>query len=445
MKLNKDDCVFFLLEQAMSLGADAGDAVFAQDATTAVTIRLGKPERIERTESRHIGLRAFVGNQSASAASSDLRPDALRALAERVVAMARVTPPDAATGIAAASELGIPVEGLDLADPDSLTAEHLSALAKNAENAALAVKGVNNSDGADAHHSRSFSRIISTSGLDYASSHTSSGLSVSVLAGNGTAMERDYEFSSAVYANDLMNAAALGTKAGYNTVQRLNPRRIVTGTYPVLFSPRVASSLLRSLLSAINGSTIVRGTSFLKDKLNTSIFAPSITIVEDPHRRRGHRSRPLDAEGLATIKTTIIHNGVLTTWLLDRYTANRLNTHSNGHASRGVNGAPNPSASNVYIEPGTNSESALCASVPEAFYVTDLMGMGVNLVTGDYSQGASGFWLRNGERAFPVSEVTIAGHLNTIFANLIAADNLEFRTGIDSPTLLVPAMTIAGD
>ncbi|MFN5609399.1 MAG: TldD/PmbA family protein, partial [Holosporales bacterium] len=300
MKLNKDDCVFFLLEQAMSLGADAGDAVFAQDATTAVTIRLGKPERIERTESRHIGLRAFVGNQSASAASSDLRPDALRALAERVVAMARVTPPDAATGIAAASELGIAVEGLDLADPDSLTAEHLSALAKNAENAALAVKGVNNSDGADAHHSRSFSRIISTSGLDYASSHTSSGLSVSVLAGNGTAMERDYEFSSAVYANDLMNAAALGTKAGYNTVQRLNPRRIVTGTYPVLFSPRVASSLLRSLLSAINGSTIVRGTSFLKDKFNTSIFAPSITIVEDPHRRRGHRSRPLDAEGLAT-------------------------------------------------------------------------------------------------------------------------------------------------
>jgi PmbA protein len=445
MNLKNDDCVFFLLEQAKSLGADTGDAVFAQDSTTAVTIRHGEPERIERTESRHIGLRAFVGKQSASAASSDLRPDSLRALAERVVAMAKVTPPDANTGIAATEELGKAVENLDLADPNTLTAEQLCGLAETAEGAALAVKGINNSDGADAHHSRSMSRIISTSGLDYTSYHTSSGLSVSVLAGNGTDMERDYEFSSTVYASDLMNAATLGTKAGQNTVERLNPRRIATGTYPVLFSPRVASSLLRSLLSAINGSAVVRGTSFLKDNLNTSIFATAITVVEDPHRRRGHRSRPLDAEGLATIKTNLIHNGVLTTFLLDRYTAHRLNTQSNGHASRGINGAPSPSASNVYIQPGTTSEMDLCASIPEAFYVTDLMGMGVNLITGDYSQGASGFWLKNGEHAFPVSEITIASHLSTMFATLIAANNLEFRTGIDSPTLLVPAMTVAGD
>ncbi|MFN8693425.1 MAG: TldD/PmbA family protein [Holosporales bacterium] len=444
MTTTPDQQLDFLLTTALKMGATAAEVILASGSSTSVTIRNGTTERIERSDSQDVGLRVFIGQQVASASSTDVRPDALKALVERTVAMARVAPEDPYAVMATPAQLAKNAPDLDLNDPASLDAKALLALATEAEDAARAVSGISNSDGADASHSRSRVLLRGSNGLNYSAEHTDSGFSVCVLAGSGTGMERDYDYASAVYAGDLPPADAIGRNAGEQTVARLNPRRVATGHYPVIFAPRVAASLLRSFLSAINGSSIARGTSFLKDSLHKPVFGSSITIFEDPHRLRGQRSRPLDAEGLPTTAQKLIDGGILQDWLLDLSTAKRLGLQSNGHAVRGMASPPSPSASNVYLCASTTALKDLLSLEMEAFYVTDLMGMGVNLITGDYSQGASGFWLSKGERAYPVSEVTIAGKLQEMFMSLIPADDLVFKTGIDSPTVLIPRMMVAG-
>ena len=266
-----------------------------------------------------------------------------------------------------------------------------------------------------------------------------------MLAGEGTGMERDYAFHRAVYGADLEDPAVVGTRAGRNTVRRLNPRQAKTGRYPVIFHPRVGNGLLRSLAGAIGGPAVARGTSFLKDKIGEQVFAPGLNVVEDPHVHRGLKSAPFDAEGLPRRRNLVIRDGLLTTWLLSLSSARQLGLDPTGHASRGTGAPPGPSPSNMWLEPGDVDVEQLFAGVAEGFYVTEMMGMGVNQVTGDYSRGAAGFWIENGEIAYPVAEVTVAGNLKEMFANITPASDLEFRYGIDVPHLRVDGMTLAGE
>jgi PmbA protein len=265
-----------------------------------------------------------------------------------------------------------------------------------------------------------------------------------VIAGEGTAMERDYDYATSRFGKDLEAPDVVGKRAAERAVKRLNPRKAKTQAAPVIFDPRVAPSLLGHFAGAISGAAIARGVSFLKDRLNSEVFRSDIIIVDDPHRRRGLRSKPFDGEGVANGRKVIIENGRLTTWFLDSASARQLGLQTTGHAARGTGGPPSPSPTNLYMAAGAYSPKELMSDVREGFYVTELIGMGVNGVTGDYSRGAAGFWIEKGEIAYPVSEVTIAGNLKEMYLNLTPANDLVFRYGTDAPTLRVDGMTIAG-
>ncbi|MGH7123930.1 MAG: TldD/PmbA family protein, partial [Stellaceae bacterium] len=406
--------------------------------------RLGKTEKLERSEGYDLGLRVFFGKRQATVSSNDRTPAALEELAERAIAMARVVPEDPYCGIAAPEELARDIPALDIFDPAEPAIETLIERAAAAEDAARAVAGVTNSEGAEAGWGRS--RVVLAASNGFSGSYESSGqgVSVAVVAGNGTGMERDYDFSSAVYGADLDDAATVGQRAGKRAVKRLKPRKVASQRVPVVFDPRVARGIIGHLTGAISGPAIARGTSFLKDKLGQQIFAKGIAVREDPHRRRGLRSKPFDAEGIANRARAIVEDGVLTTWLLDLASARQLGLKTTGHAARGTGSPPGPSPTNLWLEPGPLSPQALMADIAQGFYVTELMGMGVNGITGDYSRGAAGFWIDKGALAYPVSEVTIAGNLKDMFQHLAAASDLEFKTGFDAPTVRIDGMTVAG-
>ncbi len=433
-----------LIARARRAGADAADAVLVEGAAIAHAQRLGKTEKLERSESYDLGLRVLFGKRQAIVSSNDRSPQALGALVERAVTMARVVPEDPYCGIAEPSEIAREFPDLDTCDPEEPSAETLIARAKAAEEAALAVSGVTNSEGAEASWSRAVVALAASNG--FAGAYRDSGHSVSaaVLAGSGTGMERDYDYSSAVYASDLEDPAAIGRSAGERAVRRLGARKVATCKVPIVFDQRVARSLVGHLIGAITGPSIARSTSFLKDKLGQRIFPASITIVDDPHRRRGLRSKPFDGEGIANRRRAIVENGVLTTWLLDLRSARQLGLATTGHAARGTSSPPSPAPTNLWLEPGAVTKQELIGDIVKGFYVNELMGMGVNGVTGDYSRGAAGFWIENGGLAYPVSEVTIAGNLKDMYQQLTAASDLEFKTGNDAPTLRVDGMMLAG-
>jgi PmbA protein len=439
------DLLTDLIGRALKAGADAADAMLVDSAALSHIRRLGKLEKLERAESQNLGLRVLIGRRQAIAASSDRTPKALDELVDRAVAMARVVPEDQYCGLAEPSELAKrPGPDLDMNDDIEPTAEGLIALAQAAEDAAMAVKGVTNSEGADASWMRASVALASSNGFAGSYLRTNHSLGVSVVAGEGTAMERDYDGSVAVHGGDMEDAAKLGTSAGTRAVARLNPRKAKTASVPVLFDQRIAGGLINDLADAINGSQIARGTSFLKDKLGEAVFAPGINVVDDPHRKRGLRSNWFDGEGVANRRRLVIENGVLTTWLLDLRSSRQLKLKSTGHAMRSSRGAPVPMATNLYLEPGAETPAQLMADIRQGFLATDLMGMGVNEVTGDYSLGAAGFWIENGQRAYPVSEVTIAGNLKDMFKTLRPANDLIFKYGTDSPTVRIEGMTVAG-
>ncbi len=432
-----------LIARARAAGADAADALLTSGASLSVQHRLGRTEHIERAEGRDLGLRVFVGTKAAVVSASAVDPAGFAALAERAVAMARVVPDDPFTGLA---ETAAPVApgSLDLEDPAEPDSEALLARAAAAEAAALAVAGVTNSEGAEASWSRGESFLVTSAGFAGRSVRTGHSVSATALAGSGTGMQRDYDYHSVVHLADLDDAATIGRSAGERAVARLNPARPHTAKLPVLYAPRVAGSLLGHLAGAINGAAIARGTSFLKDRLGAPVFAPGVTIRDDPRRRRGLRSRLFDGEGTPTAPLTLIADGVLTTWLLDSRSARQLRLRSTGHAARGTGGPPSPAPSNLFLDPGTLTPQALMADITLGLYVTELIGMGVNGLTGDYSRGAAGFMIRNGALAEPVAEITIAGNLREMFAALTAADDLVFRRGTDAPTVRVEGMTLAG-
>ncbi|WP_137390087.1 TldD/PmbA family protein [Rhodoligotrophos defluvii] len=433
-----------IVQHAKRFGADAADAVIVEAQSTSVDVRLGKLDQLDRSEGQDLGLRVFVGESQAIVSTNDFSDPTLQTLAERAVAMARVSPPDPMSRLPDTGAYAKHLADLDLFDGTAPSAADIEALAREAEDVALAVPGVTNSDGAGASHSIAGLALVTSNG--FAGSYRRSGFSVycSVVAGEGTGMERDYESSSAVHLADLRSPDEIGRVAAERAVRRLKPRKVGSRKGIVVYEPRIARSLVGALLSAINGSSIARGTSFLIDAMGTPILPDDIVIVDDPRKPRGLRSRPFDGEGLAGAPRELVSGGVLKTWILDTRSARKLGLTSTGHAARGASSPPSPSPTNVTLRPGSRSRAELIADIDDGLWVTELMGSGVNLVTGDYSLGAAGFWIERGEITYPVAEITIAGNLRSMFRSLAVADDIEYRGGIDTPSVRIEGMTIAG-
>ena len=433
-----------LIEKGLAAGADAADAIYVGNRSSGVQVRLGELEDVQRSEGEEIGLRLFVGQQSATTASSDLSEEVLAALVERCLAMAREAPEDPFVGLAPPELLQTgKLPALDSDDPVEPDPPELRARALEAEAAARAVKGVTNSNGGGASASATIIALATSGGFTGVYRATGHSTSAGVIAGEGSGMQRGNEWHSARHLADLETPGSIGRRAGEQAVARLNPARPRPGPSPVLFDPRVSASLLGHLAGAIAGASITRKTSFLLDKLGQRIFVPGVTILDDPLRVRGLRSRPFDGEGVRVSCQGIVADGVLKSWMAESASARQLGIAPTGHAARGAGGAPGASPSNFYLAAGGRSREELFAAFPEAVLVTELIGHGANLVTGDYSRGASGFMVRNGEIAEPVAEITIASNLADMFATLEPGSDLEFRRGIDAPTVLIPAMVIA--
>jgi PmbA protein len=432
-----------LVKAARAAGADAADAVAVRSMSLSIEVREGAVEESERAEGDDFGLRVLVGKRQAVVSTNDTGGDA-GTLAERAVAMARAAPEDKYAGLADAALLAHEFPDLEMIDPELPTVERLETMARAAEAAALAVKGVAKSGGASASAGIGGMVLVTSHGFRGAYLGSSHGISMTAIAGEGTGMERDYDYSSVRHAADLESPEKIGRTAGERAVERLNPRKVTTRKVPVVFDRRVSNSLVSHLASAANGAAVARKTSFLRDKMGGKLFADGIRIIDDPLRKRGLRSHPFDGEGVAGKKLALVDDGILRSWILDCSTARELGLVTTGHANRGVSSVPAPGASNLHLEAGTVSPQALIADIKDGFYVTDLIGMGVNMVTGDYSRGASGFWIENGKRTYAVSEVTIAGHLLDIFRSLTPANDLEFRHATNAPTVRLEGLTVAG-
>ena len=433
-----------LMKWAKAAGADSADALYVNGESISVAQRMGKREKLESSEGRDLGLRVFVGQRQAFVSSTDFAPKALRILAERAVDMARAVPEDPVCGIAPADLLAESWPDLDLDDKRRPSAKALLAMAAEAEDAARAVKGVTNSEGAEAGWGRTSVVLAASNGFCGGYRRSGYSLSCAVLGGEGTGMERDYEWSSAVHLEDLMAPARVGRNAGKFVVRRLNPRKARSARVPVVYDRRVSGGLIGHLAGAINGRAVARGTSFLKDKMGEKIFADGLRILDNPHRKRGLGSRPFDAEGLATKRLAVIDDGRLTTWLLDLAAARQLKLKPTGHATRGTSGPPSPTTSNFYLERGKLPVEELISDIKSGLFITDLIGFGINGVTGDYSRGASGFWIENGKLAWPVSGITVAGNLKDMFLNMTPANDLQFKGATNAPTVRIEGMTVAG-
>lgn len=428
------DAAQALLKAAKLAGAEVAEVGLYEGASVGLQRRLGKIEETERAETTELGLRVFLGRRSASVSASSIDREAFQRLAEQAVAMAKVVPEDPYAEIPLAPPA--PDAGfLELNDPEEPPADLLIERAAQAEEAAMAVPGISNSEGASASWSRAVSVLATSHGFlgEYARSFHS--VSVTAIAGTGTAMQRDYDYDSTIYGGDLANPAQLGRNAAARALARLNPVRPQTARLPVVFDPRISGSFLGHLAGAISGAAIARGTSFLKDALGQMVFAPGVNIIDDPLRVRGLRSRPFDREGQAVRQIKFIEDGRLTEWVLDTRSANQLGLKTNGHSG---------GLSNFYMQPGRMTPDQLMADISLGLYITEMIGSGVNGLTGDYSRGAAGFMIRNGQLAEPVAEFTIAGNLKDMFLNLTPANDLVFKRGTDAPTLRLDDITIAG-
>jgi PmbA protein len=430
---------------ALKAGADAAETVLAERQSLSITVRMGELEEVEREEARDLGLRVFVGQRQASVSGSDMSADARARLVERVVAMARLAPEDPYAGLAPQDRLA-KGDGpdLDLFDPAEPSADSLEEQARTAEDAARAISGVTNSDGASATWSASGWRMVTSAGFSGAHRATGFSLSASAIAGEGASMERGGEGRSVRWRADLPGPGTIGAEAGRRAVARLGARKIDSTTAPVIFENRLATSLLGPLIGAISGPAIARGTSFLKDKLGQAVFAPGVTLTDDPHRRRGLGSSAFDDEGVANARRAIIDAGVLTTWLLNTASARQLGLETTGHASRGLAGPPGVSTTNLTLEPGEHDQKALMLQAGTGLLVTSMFGPSLNANTGDWSVGVSGDWFEDGEVAYPVTEITVAGNLIDIYARLIPGSDLEIRGSANAPSILIDALAIAG-
>ncbi|MDA9674193.1 TldD/PmbA family protein [Alphaproteobacteria bacterium] len=448
-QLNDKDVMNILIDTALSNGASAADCVLSRSRGLSLTRRLGKDETIERYEDFDTGLRVFVGNKIASVSTNENSEFAIKEVAKRAVDMAKIAPQDDFSLIASQETLdefpidnSISVDSYDEVEPNI---DIIRDRAKEVEDSALSVKGITNSDGADASWGEGETLLMTSNGFFGSSKKSNHSVSVVVIAEKDGKMERDYDYSSKVFGTDLRNSNQIGIEAAKKTLARMGATKPLTGKYPVIFDPRVSRSIASHFASAINGSAIARKTSFLKDMLNKQIANPAINIIDDPFLKRGLGSRLFDAEGLGSRKYTLIKDGVLQQWLLDLSSAKQLNLKPSGNAKRGISGPPSPGTSNFMISPGDVTPENLIKNVSEGFFVTDMIGSSVSMITGDYSRGASGFWIKNGELSIPITEATIAGNLKEMFMTLQPANDIDHSHSINSPTLLIEGMTIAGN
>jgi len=448
-KLDDKDVMNILIDTALSSGASAADCVLSRSRGVSLTRRLGKDETIERYEDFDTGLRVFVGNKIASVSTNENSETAIKDVARRAVDMAKIAPQDDFSLIASQEILeefpineALSVDSYDKVEPNI---DIIRDRAKEVEDTALSVKGITNSDGADASWGEGETLLMTSNGFFGCSKKSNHSVSVVVIAEKNGKMERDYDYSSKVFGEDLKTSKQIGLEAANKTLARMGATKPVTGKYPVIFDPRVSRSIASHFASAINGSAIARKTSFLKDMLNKQVANTSINIVDDPFLERGLGSRLFDAEGLGSRKYTLIKDGVLQQWLLDLSSAKQLNLKPFGNAKRGISGPPSPGTSNFMILPGKITPENLIKGISNGFYVTDMIGSSVSMITGDYSRGASGFWIKNGELSIPITEATIAGNLKEMFMTLQPANDLDFSHSMNSPTLLIEGMTIAGN
>lgn len=436
-----------LVQLAIKAGADACDCVVASGQSISVGVRDGSVENSNRSESDSLSLRVFCGKKIASINSNTTND--LEKLAERAVAMAKVSPEDEFQGLAdeallfSKEDMAPLVEKLDLFDINEPDIAWMEKSALEAEQAGMDVKGVSKSMGAGMGWGSSGFVLATSHGFSGSYQRSSTSVSASFVAGDGTAMERDYDYDSRVHMSDLKSPEEIGISAGERVVKRLNPRQVKSGSYPIVFDRRVSAGIASTLASAVNGSSVARKTSFLRDKMNEQVATAGINIIDDPHMVRKSGSRVFDGEGTGSGKLSIVENGELKTWLLDSATARELGLSPNGRAGRGGTGT-SPSTSNLYMEAASTSFADMISSIDNGFYVTETIGHGINMVTGDYSKGAAGYWIENGEIAYPVAEITIAGNLADMFLNMHPADDLEFKYGTNAPTLLIEGMTLGG-
>ncbi|WP_340150780.1 TldD/PmbA family protein [uncultured Sneathiella sp.] len=433
-----------LIAIALRKGAEAADAVRIQGTSISVSVRQGETEEIERSEAHDLGLRVLIGKQQAFVSSNDAKPEVLEELVDRALAMAQNMPEEKFCGLADPVDLATEFANLDLYDKTTLSPEDLTRIAKTTEQAALEVDGVTNSEGGGASSGRASIALVTSDGFKGAYSSSSFSISASVIAGEGQRMERDYDYDSHHHFSDLRSPEEIGRKAGERAVKLLNPRKMPSGQVPVVFSNRVSASILGHFSGAISGAAIARGTSFLKDRMGEQVFPNNIRIIDDPHRPRGAASKPFDGEGVVNNQLDLVEDGKLQSWILNTSSAKQLGLRTNGRATRGTASPPGSGTTNLYMEAGNLPLEGLISDIRSGLYITSLIGFGVNAITGDYSRGASGFWIENGEIAFPVSELTIAGNLNDMFLKLTPANDLEFRQGTNAPSLRIDGMMVAG-
>lgn len=431
-----------LIDRAIQAGADAADAVVVRGRSSSVSVRLGKVEGTEASESDDFSLRVFVGKRVASVSANPGFD--LKVLAERAVAMAKASPEDPYATLAAESDLAKDWPDLDLYDPTEVSTEQLSEAALAAEAAALAVSGITNSGGAGASAGMGGLVLATSHGFSGAYSASRFGRSVSVIAGEGTKMERDYDFDSTLYFAELRDAGEIGREAAARAVRRINPRQVPTAkNVTVVFDPRVSRGITGHIAGAINGASVARKTSFLRDRMGQQVLKAGLSVTDDPLIVRGSSSRPFDGEGITGKRLAMIEDGVLQHWFLSTSTANELGLKTNGRGVRGGTSV-SPASTNLALEPGDITPEDLIRSVGNGFYVTELIGQGVNMVTGEYSRGASGYWIENGELTFAVSEVTIASTLTDMFLRITPANDIDRSFGVAAPTLAIEGMTLAG-
>lgn len=431
-----------LIDRAMRAGAEAADAVVVRGRSRSVTVRLGKVEGTEASESDDFSLRVFIGKRVASVSANPGFD--LQLLAERAVAMAKASPEDPFASLADPTDLAKAWPDLELFDPADVASDNLAEAALAMEAAALDVHGVTNSSGAGTSAGMGGLVLATSHGFSGAYSASRFGRSVSVIAGEGTKMERDYDFDSRLYFADLRDAQDIGRTAGERVIKRLNPRQVPTAkNLTVVFDPRMARGIAGHIAGAINGASVARKTSFLRDKMGKQVLKAGLSVTDDPLVVRGSSSRPFDGEGVTGKRLVMIEDGVLNHWFLSTSTARELGLHTNGRGVRGGT-AVSPASTNLALEPGDVSPEDLIRSVGNGFYVTELIGHGANMVTGEYSRGASGFWIENGELAYPVSEVTIASNLTDMFMRMTPANDIDRKFGVAAPTLAVEGMTLAG-
>ena len=447
MSQSLPDLTAQLLAAARSAGADSADALAVRGASVNIDVRAGKLEQAERAEGIDLGLRVFIGRQQAIVSSSDARPDTLHSMAERAVAMAREAPADPHVGLADPGDLATATDAshLDLFDPaDEPDAGVLQDDARRSEAAARENPAITQIDSASAYYSRRDVHLAASNGFAGGYARTDRGISCVAISGAGTGMERDYDYDSRVFQADLRSPEAIGQSAARRAAAMQGARKPATGTVPVLFDERVAGSLIGHLLAAINGAAIARGSSWLRDAMGTAVLPAGLTITEDPHRRRISGSRLFDGEGLPTARRDIVQDGVLTTWTLDLATARQLGLASTANASRSAGSAPSPSVSNIALTQGTHSHDDLLAQMGRGLLVTSMLGSTINPNTGDYSRGASGFWVENGQIAWPVNECTIAGNLRDMLLRMIPANDARPHLSRVVPSILIDGMVLAG-